>query len=134
MQSVLKRMSGVFGLVLPMMVVGSLSAGEAPKSTPELVKKGEQIYKTNCMVCHGEKGDGNGPAGAALNPKPRDLRVKDETVGKHYKAGGKPEQLFKTISEGLPGTAMIGYSSTIPNESDRWAVVYYIKEKLQAGK
>ena len=34
---------------------------------------GKKIYETNCMSCHGPAGKGDGPVGAALNPKPRDF-------------------------------------------------------------
>lgn len=34
---------------------------------------GKTTYTTNCASCHGEKGAGDGPVGAALNPKPRDF-------------------------------------------------------------
>ncbi|HEY3495923.1 MAG TPA: c-type cytochrome, partial [Polyangiaceae bacterium] len=30
------------------------------------------MFKARCVVCHGEKGHGDGPGAAALNPKPRD--------------------------------------------------------------
>jgi cytochrome c553 len=57
--------------------------------------KGETHYKTLCVSCHGEKGDGNGPAGAALNPKPTNFtdaaiadRLTDEWVYKIVKDGG----------------------------------------------
>ncbi len=33
-------------------------------------EKGAEKYKIFCITCHGEKGDGNGPAGANLTPKP----------------------------------------------------------------
>ncbi len=36
-------------------------------------KKGEVIFKAQCIICHGEKGRGDGLAAAALNPKPRDF-------------------------------------------------------------
>lgn len=35
--------------------------------------KGKAVFETNCMSCHGATGKGDGPVGAALNPKPRDL-------------------------------------------------------------
>ncbi len=57
--------------------------------------KGETQFKTMCVACHGEKGDGNGPAGAALTPKPTNFtdavnaeRLTDEWVYKMVKNGG----------------------------------------------
>lgn len=38
---------------------------------------GEATYKTFCFSCHGLTGKGDGPAGAVLNPKPRDFTVGD---------------------------------------------------------
>jgi mono/diheme cytochrome c family protein len=34
---------------------------------------GKKIYDVNCLSCHGPAGKGDGPVGAALNPKPRDF-------------------------------------------------------------
>jgi mono/diheme cytochrome c family protein len=31
---------------------------------------GKDIYENKCQMCHGLKGDGNGPAAAAFHPKP----------------------------------------------------------------
>lgn len=57
--------------------------------------KGAETYKTLCFTCHGEKGDGNGPAGAALNPKPanftdakRAAEVDDLYIYEMIKEGG----------------------------------------------
>jgi len=36
---------------------------------------GKAIYDVNCLSCHGATGKGDGPVGAALNPKPRDFSV-----------------------------------------------------------
>jgi len=129
-----RRMAGVGALLLVTGVALGASPAKvaAPRPTPELVAKGKVAYTNTCAVCHGEKGDGNGVAGASLNPKPRDLRVKDLKVGAHYKNGGKPEQLFKTISEGLPGTAMVSFGAQ--SEEDRWAMVYYIQQTFQGVK
>lgn len=34
---------------------------------------GRDLYKKQCAACHGDAGKGNGPAAAALSPKPADL-------------------------------------------------------------
>ncbi len=93
------------------------SAGP-PKSSPELIAKGKASYVTNCLTCHGENGDGNGPAGQYMNPKPRSY-TKDK-----FKKGEKPEQVFKTITAGIDGTAMTGFGH-LP-EDERWGLVYYV--------
>lgn len=59
-------------------------------------KAGEAKYKQLCETCHGPQGKGDGPAGVALNPKPRDLsqaewqkKVTDEQIKKVIKEGGQ---------------------------------------------
>jgi mono/diheme cytochrome c family protein len=37
------------------------------------VAKGKIVYDTNCLPCHGERGKGDGPVGAALRPPPTSL-------------------------------------------------------------
>lgn len=36
---------------------------------------GRDIYRSRCAPCHGPQGRGNGPAAAALNPRPTDFTV-----------------------------------------------------------
>lgn len=35
--------------------------------------EGKALYGEKCMICHGADGKGNGPAAAALSPKPKDF-------------------------------------------------------------
>lgn len=88
-------------------------------STPSLIAKGKEIYLSQCMACHGAEGKGNGPAGAALNPTPRDF-----TSGL-WKQGGTPAQVFKTVSDGMAGTPMPPFESL--SVADRWALVHFIR-------
>lgn len=37
------------------------------------IDAGRELYNTNCSTCHGETGQGDGPAGASLDPKPANL-------------------------------------------------------------
>lgn len=69
--------------------------------------KGKELYLKSCSQCHGEAGDGKGPAAERLFPKPRDF-----TTGA-YKIRTTPngeiptdEDLSRAISEGLPGSTM----------------------------
>jgi mono/diheme cytochrome c family protein len=76
-----------------------------------LAADGAAIFKNNCVTCHGENMDGNGPAGQYLNPKPRNLKTDS------FKAGDDRASVTKTVQNGLPGTAMAGFGTALkPDE------------------
>lgn len=88
------------------------------KATPESVAKGKELYKTNCQMCHGEKGDGQGPMAANLQQKPGNFTDKN-LMGKFTDG-----ELFWMISKGkLP---MPGYEKTLSKENI-WHIVNYIR-------
>ena len=87
--------------------------------TPELVNQGKQLFAINCASCHGTDGKGDGPAAAALNPKPRDY-----TSG-YWRYGGGVARIVQTITEGSPGTAMAPFPG-IPIQ-DRFALAHYVR-------
>ncbi len=89
----------------------------------EVAAHGEKIFGQVCAVCHGPKGMGDGPAGAALFPKPRNL-----VEGKWVK-GGDSIALFETVTKGLPGTSMAAFGH-LPVK-DRWAIVQFIHSITQ---
>lgn len=82
--------------------------------------KGEKVYKANCVVCHGDKGDGNGPAAAPLTPKPRNFTSPTEMKGIDE------ARIKKGITEGRPGTAMVSFAKTL-SAGDIDDVIAYIK-------
>ena len=90
------------------------------KSTPELVEKGKTLYSTNCSSCHGTDGKGDGVAGTSLNPKPRNFH---DLNG--WKNGTKFSQIYKTLQEGIPGSAMPSFSTLLPE--DRIAIIHFIR-------
>lgn len=101
-----------------------IPAEAAAKQNPvgydaESVAAGAELFQSTCAVCHGPEGRGDGPGAAGLNPKPADLSAD------HVQANSDGA-LFYTISEGRPGTAMIGWEETY-NETQRWYLVNYIR-------
>ena len=89
------------------------------KPTPELTAKGKSLFAVNCASCHGANGFGDGPAAAALNPKPRNFHEG------YWKYGGGVVRIVRTISTGSPGTAMAAFTN-IPLE-DRFALAHYVR-------
>jgi mono/diheme cytochrome c family protein len=88
--------------------------------TPDLLSKGKKIFTTVCISCHGEGGKGDGPAGSALNPKPQNFTSKDG-----WKNGSKLSQIYKTLQDGIPGSAMASYEYLIPEE--KFGLAHYIR-------
>jgi high-affinity iron transporter len=90
----------------------------APQPSPQLIETGKAAYQERCVTCHGATGEGNGPAGAYLTPRPRNFKAEE------FKRGSKPEQAYGTITDGIPNTAMPSFASLSPEE--RWALAYYV--------
>jgi mono/diheme cytochrome c family protein len=103
------------GSISPPVDVAKLSV-----SSSELVERGKKLFETNCISCHGPEGKGDGVAAGGLNPKPRNF-----TDLSGWKNGPKLTQIYKTLQEGIPGSAMASFS-TIPPE-DRFALIHYLQ-------
>lgn len=52
-------------------------AASESAASPEVLAAGKAVYETNCASCHGPNGMGDGPAAAALDPKPRNFTDKE---------------------------------------------------------
>ena len=50
---------------------GTGTTEAAVQPTAEAREQARQIFSTRCAVCHGAEGRGDGPGGAALDPRPR---------------------------------------------------------------
>ena len=92
-------------------------------------ERATEIYMKRCAHCHGEEGDGEGPAAEYMYPLPRDFSL---GVFKYKTTHADVEfptddDLRKSIMEGLPGTAMPGWKTILkPAEVD--AMIKMIKE------
>ena len=89
----------------------------APAAAPDL-RRGAQLFQSQCATCHGPLGHGDGPLAASLDPKPTAL-------SEHLRA--RERSLFalhQIISNGVNGTAMPGFG-VLP-EQDRWALAFFV--------
>ena len=106
----------------------------APKEADALVNpvkdnatatvEGKKLYTQYCAVCHGDKGKGNGIAGAGLTPKPADHttpKCQSQTDG----------AIYWKITNGRP--PMASYKNILKDEQ-RWALVNYIRTLAAKGK
>lgn len=91
------------------------------------VTRGQTVYEQKCQWCHGIKGDGTGPAANFVYPKPRDF-TKGEYKFRTTQSGEIPTDwdIYRSITKGLPGTAMYAWGNALP-DSDRWDLVAYLK-------
>ena len=86
------------------------------KATKSSIQRGKEIYEKKCSLCHGDKGDGKGPASAGLNPKPTNFKNshgEKMTDGEH----------FWKITTGRGGMPSFAKDLT---EEERWHVINYI--------
>jgi mono/diheme cytochrome c family protein len=84
-----------------------------------MLARGKQLFAQNCAMCHGTEGKGDGPAGASLNPKPRNF------VEGKWKKGGTRLGLMGVLQNGLPPSSMQSYKHLPIN--DRWALVHFVR-------
>ena len=117
----------VLGQVVLALVVALAALGTAG-AKPGTADKGKVIYEKRCTWCHGADGDGAGASKDFLNPPPRDF-----TSGNYkIKSSGfddmvpSDDDVFRMIRDGMPGTAMPGWSDIL-NEQDMWDLVAYVK-------
>jgi mono/diheme cytochrome c family protein len=89
--------------------------------SPEVLRRGREVFETMCMVCHGARGEGDGPIIGRF-PNPPSLVAE--------RARSFPDgRIFHVITRGqgiMPSHAV----QVLPD--DRWKVVLYLRE-LQAG-
>lgn len=103
------------------MVIEAKKEGEEIKRKNVTLANAKKLYAANCMHCHGEKGDGNGPmmASGAYTGVPD---YKDKT-------SLSDGQIFYSI---YYGKGMMGSHASQLNKKEIWSLVHYIR-KFQDG-
>ena len=86
-------------------------------STPDVLKRGESLYKSSCTGCHGPKGLGDGPD---VDKKDRKNRPANLTLSRN------PEGVvFYKIWNGRKAPDMPAFKSRMTKD-EAWAVVAYV--------
>lgn len=91
---------------------------------PKAAKLGEFQFRSNCAFCHGlgARGGGRGP----------------DLTRVHKKHGNADRDLFRTVNEGVPGTAMPPNGATQQGvgmtEQEIWQVIAYIRSVQVKGE
>lgn len=93
-------------------------------NTAENIAAGKALFQQSCVVCHGIRGLGDGPAALALNPRPVNLTLH---VPQH------PDGFVHYwVSNGVPGTAMPAWKQNL-SDTQIWQIIRYLRE-LAAGR
>jgi mono/diheme cytochrome c family protein len=124
---VLRLAGAILFLVGLVLGAGSLPDARASRldgnpvpASPDSIAAGAELYRAQCVSCHGVNGRGDGPLALTLNPRPADLSV--HTVpGVHTDL-----ELYDWITNGFPGSAMPAFAQIL-SDTQRWHLVNYIR-------
>ncbi len=107
-----------------MLMVLWLAVAQAPAADIAL---GEAVYRRACVACHGEAGDGAGPAAEWLEPKPRDF-TQGVYKFRTTMSGSNPTDadIIRTIQDGVPGTTMPAWDGRL-SEPELDGLVAYLQ-------
>ncbi|HEV7734956.1 MAG TPA: cytochrome c [Candidatus Binatia bacterium] len=99
-------------VALAVALVPTLALSAEPRS-------GAAVYAERCAPCHGDGGAGDGPAAAALEPRPRNFRDAS------FWNGRTADQLRIVVRDGKPGTMMSPFKDVL-SAAEIDAVVAYV--------
>ncbi|MEW6324653.1 MAG: c-type cytochrome [Nitrospirota bacterium] len=118
-------------LILAVAWPASSFAQDAVDSKPaaaseQEIEAGKALYQKWCVNCHGEEGDGEGPAAEFVRPRPRNFRTGLFKIRSTVGVLPSDQDLFDIITRGMPGTSMPAWDKTL-KEQERRQLVHYVK-------
>jgi putative heme-binding domain-containing protein len=100
---------GTFGtalVALALPLVQTLAAQSPAAASPvDAAESGRRTFRVHCSSCHGSRAEGG--------------RAPDLTLGGSRRSGDPDSELFRIISEGIPGTEMASYSARLDADDIR---------------
>jgi len=144
-------LTAAFGVMLVSGVTGGLTFAAdalpagfkkgdlAPEPSAEMIEAGKRVYFTKCVWCHGVDGAGDGPSADRLWPRPRNFNQGTFKI-RHTASGELPlfdakkpvpgqNDLFETVTHGLPGSAMPPWEGIL-TEEQRLQVLSFVTTQL----
>jgi len=126
-----KKLIFLLALMVSFLLVGTASAGIPDPVQQDLLEKGKKVYFKRCVWCHGVEGGGDGPSADRLFTRPRNFiqgtfKIRTTDSGQLP----KDEDLFKTVKNGLPGSAMPAWGEFL-KEDEIKAVIQFVKTLVQ---
>lgn len=90
------------------------------RATAKTLEEGKALYQTYCMICHGEKGRGDGPISGKIPPPPSYVsgRLMQFPQGR----------IFHVVTMGT--NKMPSYATQLSSD-ERWKIVTYVHTSLQ---
>lgn len=89
----------------------------APRLGDDMALRGREVYRTNCLECHGAPGISPGDPGKSMQPLPTPPVV--------FAQRWKPEEIYWIIQNGIKMTGMPAWEYRLP-EKDIWDLVAYL--------
>lgn len=93
-------------------------------ATAASVQQGRMLYQGNCLLCHGEKGAGDGPWVEKLTVKPADLS------DRHMMSEMTDGEIFWKVSTGRDPMPSFAENLT---EEQRWHLVNYLRSLVKGS-
>jgi mono/diheme cytochrome c family protein len=112
-------------------VIGRGQTVTRPDPPPTKPVTGAELYANHCAGCHGDKGDGTGPAARFLYPKPRNFGEGRFRIVSTVNNRPSDQDLLNVITRGMPGSAMIPFAHL--SEQDRLALVGHVRQLTREG-
>jgi len=96
----------------------SVAVPEEGLRSPEARARGRALFAANCVLCHGERGDGHGQRASGFQKSPANF------TDPYWRRGTTPRRVFFVIREGLRGTPMPAWSFL--SEDETWDLAAYV--------
>jgi mono/diheme cytochrome c family protein len=102
--------------------------GGEPQGDPAVVAEAQKVWTDKCVTCHGDRGLGDGPGAAVLNPKPRTFR------DPKWQMQTKDDRIAKVIVEGGASVGLSEGMAPNPELKDKPEVVAELVKKVRSFK